>query len=78
MAPFVVREAHQTPGTYRGRRRSRSDEGYLRLETQGNVVHCVALSHLRLGALLSNRIKNFMGAEATPKRGEIPGVWNPW
>ena len=32
---------------------------YLRLETQGNVVQCLALSHLRVGTHLSNRIKTF-------------------
>ena len=49
---------------------------YLRLETQGNVVQCSALSHLRLGTLLSYLIKNFSGAEAKPERRKIPEVRN--
>ena len=46
----------------RERRQSRSDEGYLRLETQSNVAPRFALSRLRFGALLSSRIKTFTGA----------------
>ena len=38
------------------------------------MVQCLALSHLRLGTLLSNRIKNFMEAEAKPGRRKISEV----
>ena len=62
---------------FRGRRRSRGDEGFLRLETQVNAIQCFALFHLRLGTLLSNRIKNFPGAEAKPERRKIPEIRNP-
>ena len=47
------------------------------LEAQGNVVQCLALSHLRLGTLLSYLIKNLTGAEAKPERRKIPEVRNP-
>ena len=53
---------------FRERRRSQSDECYVRLETQGNAVQCLALSPLRLGSLLSNPIKIFW--ERRRSRGE--------
>ena len=52
----------------RERRRSQSDECYVRLETQGNVAQCLAPSRLRLGTLLSNPIKIFRGRRRS--RGE--------
>ena len=53
---------------FRERRRSQSDECYVRLETQGNAVQRLALSPLRLGSLLSNPIKIFW--ERRRSRGE--------
>ena len=47
--------------TLRGRRRSRGNEGWPRLETQGNVIQRFAPFRLRLGNLLSNRIKILRG-----------------
>ena len=44
---------------FRGRRRSRAGDGFLRLEARGSVAQCFALSLLRRGALLSYRIKSF-------------------
>ena len=53
---------------FRERRRSQSDECYVRLEAQGNAVQRLALSPLRLGSLLSNNIKIFW--ERRRSRGE--------
>ena len=35
---------------------------------RGNAAQCLALSRLRVGTLLSNRIKNFAGADVKPER----------
>ena len=59
-------------------RQTYGKKDHLRLRrTQVNVVWRFALSRLRLRTLLSNRIKNFMGAEAKPERRKISGVMWP-